>query len=375
MDNINNYFKKYTDKVSFIELKDNRKLNVEGYDINDDTPLPILTEDLVKEIKEGNLEEEISMSNIIDGIIFLLGIDEEFKYSIEYKNILNSYSEEIEEYIFYEGIKSMEEEKSDIGAIYFRALKLLNPSNVNNLFNFALALESIAKSFFAKEENDTGLKFIDRATLELESILEIDDKYPLAYYKLGYHYKFYGQYLKAKLIWKKYLRLDKDELRLQEIRSELENIEDDVNLEAGLTYLSKPNFEKALEEFLKLLPKHEKWWELNYYLGLSYKGLGEYEKALEFFRLALEENDQVAEIYNEIGITYISINKIQDAIEVLSQGIEKTENDYKLLFNRGIAYLHLDNIKRGYEDIKKAVELNPEDENMLLQKQRLEELL
>lgn len=375
MDHIDEYFKKHTEKISFIELKDNRRLNIEGYDINDDIPLPILTEDLIKEIKEGNLEEEISMSNIIDGIIFTLGIDKEFNYTPEYKNILNAYSEEIEEYIFYRGIRNIEKEKYDIGAICFRALKSLNPSNVNGIFNYALALESIGKSFFAAEEDDYALKFIDQATLELETILDIDDKYPLAYYKLGYHYKFYGQYLKAKLIWNKYLRLDRDELRLQEIRLELENIEDDVNLEAGLTYLSKPNFEKALEEFLKLLPKHEKWWELNYYLGLSYKGLGEYEKALESFQLALEENDQVAEIYNEIGITHISLNKIQEAIEVLSQGISKIEDDYKLLFNRGIAYLHLNNIKKGYEDIKKAVELNPEDENMRLQKQRLEELL
>lgn len=375
MNTIDDYFKKHTDKISFIELKDNKILNIEGYKINDDTPLPILTEDLVKEITEGNLEEEISMSNIIDGIIFIIGIDENFKHVEEYKNILSSYSGEIEEYIFYKGIRKIENQEQDLGAIYFRALKIVNPKNINGIFNYALALESIGKSYFAAEEDDFGLKFIDRSTLELEHILELDDEYPLAYYKLGYHYKFYGQYLKSKLIWNKYLRLDRDELRLQEVRLELENIENDVNLEAGLTYLSKANFENALDEFLKLLPKHEKWWELNYYLGLCYKGLGQYEKAIEYFQLALEENNEASEIYNELGITYISLNKIQDGIDILTEAIEKIEDDYKLLFNRGIAYLHLNDIKKGYEDIRRAVELNPEDENMLLQKQRLEELL
>lgn len=375
MDTVNDYFKKYTEDISFIELKNNKMLNVEGYKINEDTPLPILTEDLVKEIREGNLEEEINMSNIIDGIIFTIGIDENFKYLDEYKNILKSYSEEIEEYIFYKGIRSIEDEKYDMGAIQFRALKTVNPENINGKFNYALALESIGKSFFAAEEDERGLEFLDRATLELESILDIDDSYPLSYYKLGYHYKFYGQYLKAKLIWNKYLRLDKDELRLQEIRVELENIENNVNFEAGLTYLTKPDFEKALVEFSKLLPNHEKWWELNYYLGLCYKGLGEYGKAIEYFQRSLEENDQVAETYNELGISYISIDKIQEAIKILSEGIDKIKDDYKLLFNRGIAYLQVNDLKKGYEDIKKAVELNPTDQNMALQKQRLEELL
>lgn len=375
MNTVNDYFKKHTDKISFIELKDNRMLNIEGYKINDDIPLPVLTEELVQEIKEGNLEEEIKIANIIDGIIFTIGIDENFKYLKEYKNILTSYNEMIEEYIFYKGIRNIENEDYDMGAICFRALKMINPKSTNAIFNYALALESIAKLFFAEEDDETGLEFIDRATSELESILDIDNSYPLAYYKLGYHYKFYGQYLKAKLIWNKYLILDRDELRLQEIRVELDNIKDDVDFEAGLTYLTKPDFDKALEQFLKLFSKHGKWWELNYYLGLSYKGLTEYEKAIEHFKMALEENDEVVEIYNELGISYISIGELQDAIKILSEGIEKIKDDYKLLFNRGIAYLELNDLRKGYEDIKKAVELNPKDKNMILQKQRLEELL
>lgn len=375
MDTIEEYFKEHTDKVSFIELKDNKRLNVEGYEINDDIPLPVLTDDLVKEIKEGNLEEEIDMSNIIDGIIFILGIDNKFKYLKEYKNILLSYSENIEEYIFYKGIRYIEDGKNDLGAIYFRALKIVNPKNTNNIFNYALSLENIAKSFFAKEEDEKGLEVIKRATMELESILDIDGSYPLAYYKLGYHYKFNQQYLKAKLIWNKYLLLDDDDLRLQEIRTEIDNIENDVNFEAGLTYITKGDYEKAINEFLKLLPKLEKWWELNYFLGISYKGLGEYNKAIEYFLIALEENKDLPEIYNELGISYISIGSVEEAIEVFDQAIEKIKDDYKLFFNRGIAYLQLNQINKAYEDISKAVEINPKDKNMILQKQKLEEIL
>ncbi len=375
MDTISDYFRKYTDKISFIQLKDNRSLNIEGYNIDNSTPLPVLTEDLVKEIKRGSLEEEINISNIVDGIIFILGIDEAFKHSNEYKNILISYNENIEDYIFYKGIKNIESEEYDMGAICFRALKIINPKNINNIFNYSLSLEFISKLFFAREEDETALKFINKSTLELESILDIDKSYPLAYYKLGYHYKFYQQYLKAQLIWNRYLLLEEDQIRLQEIRIEIENIGNDVILEAGLTYLAKNYFEKALEEFLKLLPKLSEWWELNYYLGLSYKGLTEYQSAIKYFNVALESNKDVSDIYNELGISYILIGEIKDAIKVLGEGIEKIEDDYKLLFNRGLAYLQINQLNQAYEDIKRAVKLNPEDENMALQKKRLEEVI
>lgn len=375
MDTVNNYFKKYTDKISFMELKDNKAVNIEGYEINDDIPLPILTEDLVQEIKEGRLEEEVKMSNIIDGIIYMIGIDNHFKYIEEYKNILTSYSKDIEEYIFYKGIRLIEKEHHDIGAICFRTLKEINSNNTNGIFNYALALETIGKSYFANEDEEMGIEFITQSTKELEYIIDIDKSYALAYYKLGYHYKFYQQYLKAKLIWNKYLLLDEDELRLQEIRIELENMESEVVLEAGLTYLTKADFHNALDQFLKLLPNFEKWWELNYFIGSSYKGLGEYKKAIEFFEIALEENVESSEVYNELGISHLLMGEIDKGINVFSEGIKNIQDDYKLLFNRGLGYIQLNKIEEAYEDISKALELNPEDKNILLQKQRLEEIL
>lgn len=372
---IDDYLKKYTDEISFIELKDSRALNIEGYSIDDNTPLPVLTEDLVDEIKDGNLDEEIKISHIVEGIIFILGVDSDFKYTDEYMNILDAYDKDINDYIFFKGIRNIESGNYDFAAIYFKALKKFDPKNINGIFNYALALERIAKSFFTAEDDETGLEFIKQSTSELESILNIDDSFPLAYYKLGYHYKFYQQYLKARITWDKYLLLDKNELRLQEIRMELENIENDVILETGLTYLSMPDFDKALDEFLKLLPKLEKWWELNYLLGLSYKGLTDYNKAIEYFKIALDQKNDVAEVYNELGITYILIGEIDDAIGVFNDGLEEIQDDYRLFFNRGLAYLQLDKINQAYDDIKKAAELNPNDENISLQKQKLEELI
>lgn len=375
MEFIIEYFKKKTDKITFVELKEDSTINIKGYPTDKVIPLPIMTDVLVNEIIEGNMEEEIKLSHIIDGIIYLMGIDPTFMYMDDYKNILLSYDEKVEEYIFYKGIKSIEESDYDGRGIYFRALKHFNPENVDGIFNYALALEEIATEFFEKEKEENGMQFLKKSTIELETILDIDDKYPLAYYKLGYHYKFYEQYLKAKLIWTKYLTLDNDELRLQEIRGEIELIENDVALETGLTYLSREHFDKALDIFLKQLPKFDKWWELKYLIGACYRGLSDFENAIEYFKGALELNKTESDVYNDLGICLYTIGNMDNAIEVFTEGIENIPDDYKLIFNRGLCYLQLGLLEDAYDDIQKASILNPMDENINTQKEILENLM
>lgn len=372
MNIIKDYFKNKTESITFIELKEDITVEIKGYPINSNIPLPITTDILVQEMKEGNLEEEIKISHIIEGIIYLMGIDEEFKYMGDYKSILEAYSDKIKDYIFYRGIMFVEKGDYDNGAIYFRALKFIDSNSVDGIFNYALALEEIAKKYFDKEKEEIGMAFLTGSTLELESILDIDENYALAYYKLGYHYKHLEQYLKAQLIWRKYLALDNDDLRMQEIRDELGIIEDNVSLESGLTYMSYNQFDKAIDMFSKLLPRNNEWWELKYLLGACHKELSDYETAISLFYESLELHKTESDVYNELGITLFMTGDIPKAIEVFTEGIENIVDDYKLLFNRGLGYLQLGEVDNAYIDINNAWELNPHDQNIAAQKQSLE---
>ena len=375
MDTIKDYFKNKTEDITFIELKDDISVDIKGYPINNQIPLPITAKSLIQEMEKGTLEDEIKISHIIEGIIYLMGIDEKFKYMEDYKNILEAYDDNIKDYIFYGAIQFAEKEDYDNAAIYFRALKFIDPNGVDGIFNYALALEGIAKRYFASEEDEIGIEFLNQSTLELESILDINSGYPLAHYKLGYHYKYFEQYLKAEITWKKYLSLDKDELRMQEVRDELEIIEDNVALESGLTYMTYNQFDKALEMFLKILPRHGEWWELKYLIGSCYKGMTDYETAIGFFNESIDLHKTESDVYNELGITLFIVGDIAGAIKVFTEGIDNIDDDYKLLFNRGLGYLELGEIENAYIDIDRAWILNPQDENVRLQRERLEELI
>ncbi len=375
MEYIKNYFKEKTKDITFIELKDDSHIQIRDYKVKEGTPLPLLTSVLIKEIKKGTLEEEIKITHIIDGIIYTLGVDQEFSFVNEYKSILKAYDKNIVDYIFYRGMKSLEDKDYDSCSINFRALLLLEPDNVKALFNYAIALEEIAKKLLQGEKTEEGKVFLNHSTKQLEAILDLKDDFSLAYYKLGFHYMYSEQYLKANLIWNKFLTLGNDDILLQEIREEMDKIKYDVELETGITYLAYNDFNKALDHLLKLIPKYEENWNINYLIGQAYNGLGQYEFAIDYFNKAIELNDKEPDIYNELGILFFNIGNIDKAIEVFSQGIDNCGEDYKLYFNRGLGYVQLEQLEDGLRDINRAAALNSEDINIKAQKESLEQIL
>ena len=368
---VDDYFLKKTDKVTFVQLRKGTTINVGNYIIKDHIPLPIETNILIEEIKDGNIEEELKVSHLIDGVIYILGIDKDFKYKDEYKKILYNYNLKIEDYILFKAFKFIKGGNLEDSSIYFRALTGLNPENIDGLFNYALSLENMAKDFINSNQKEKGEGFLIESTNLLETILDIDDEYALAYYKLGYHYKYYEQFQKAKLIWEKYMKLDKDHERLQEIREELELIEDDAKFEEGVNYLTNGQYEKAIDKLMPLSYKYEEWWNIFYLIGLAYKGIGEYEEAINFFYKALDLGGVDVNIYNELGICLFGLGNIMEAINIFNQGIEQNDTDYRIVFNRGLAYLRLGIIDKAMEDVEMAYNLNPNDRNV---KSQLDEL-
>lgn len=373
MNIIDKYFEENNKNLTFIELKKRNYIKLNEVSLSG-VPLPIITDELIKEISSGNLENEVNMIHIIDGIIYLMGIDKDFKYMDKYLIILESYKENMIDYIYGKALQKIYNKELDFGGIFLRTLLNLEPNNVNARFNYALVLEEIGR-LNNEKDIDGNDEFINASTDELETILDIDDKYSLAYYKLGFHYKYYEQFIKAKLTWNKFLMFDEDEDRHQEIREEIEMIESSVNFETGLTYITYNQYDKALIAFEKLLPKHENDWNVLYLIGMCYKGLGDLNTAIDYLNTALELNDEEPDLYNEIGIVLFTDGKIIDAINTFNKGIEKSFNDYKLFFNRGLGYIQLGEYMLALEDINRANTLNPEDENVIKHKIELEDLI
>ncbi|OLS02820.1 tetratricopeptide repeat protein [Tissierella creatinophila] len=360
MDYIAKMLKKKTEDLSFIQIKNNAQLKDKVYDMVD-IPLPILTNSLIQAVK-GRDDQEIDLSKVIDGIIYLLGIgDADFPYIDKYKILIRKISPEIEEVILFKAMDSFKEGDIESNLISIRALLSLNPDHVKALFQYAIVLETIGKSLLEKEDIDGGEEVLRLSTLNFERILDIDKEYSLAYYKLGYHYRYLSQYIKTDLIWGKFLKFSSDELLKEEIREELDVIKDEVNFETAISYISYSDYKKALDFILKLLPNHEESWNVNYLIGKCYNGLGQTESAIEYFNAAIKYNVEESDLYNDLGVLYYNIGEIYNAITTFTEGLKYNQEDYKLIFNRSLMYSVLEEYEKALEDAKRAYELNPDN--------------
>lgn len=369
---INKYFNQYVKKVGFLELRKGTSMRIGNLEISDDIPLPVIEKNIYDGVKKevagkskDKLEDTIDSNYIIEGIVSLLGTDRNFKHNKLYLDILKEQGDNIKEYILYLAMKDLEEEKNVDAAIKFRTILLLDEDHVKANFNYALTLESIGMQKLDKEDKNAKV-FIDESTRIFEELLNIDPEFSYPYYKLGYHYKNEGQFLKAKLIWEKFLERSEEDLLKQNVREEIETIEDDANMETGLTYLMYEDYDKALESFMKLLPKYEDQWNVNMLIGRAHSGLGEYKLAEDYYKKSIENSKGISDPYNELAILYFNREDYMSAIKILNQGIENVEKDHKLYFNRALAAIQINNIQSAMEDLTTVESMDIEDKELLL---------
>ena len=374
MKELDNYFKKKTENLSFIEIKPETYVDINGYKIHSDTPLPLIIDELINEIKERKAQDEVKVSSIINGMIYTIGVDPEFKHCEEYKLILYKYDDKIEEYILYNGLKKINDGLFEDGMVWLRALTIINDIHTMGIFNYGLALEEKAKRLLESNNEKLGNVFLRKSTELFEKVINIDNNFSQAYYKLGYHYKNSKQFKKSQLMWEKYIQLGDDDELLQEVRGVLDAIADDVNYEEGYLHILNGDAEKGLEKLLPLKEKYVGWWNLLFMIGLGYRQLERFEEAKAEFISVLEIVPNQVDALNELGICQVYLGEATEAIETFSRAIELKPNDYEIICNRGMTYLQLLDIKNAEKDILKAYTINSEDEITIACKNELDRI-
>lgn len=362
MDRLGDYFKQKTKNISFIEIKPDTYIDVNGYKVTEEIPLPIVIDDLIKEVKTNKTAEEIKFASFINGIIYTLGVDPEFKYFEDYKEILYKYDEKIEEYIMYMSLNNVNQDNLEIAMIYLRALYFINNDNVTGKYNYSLIVAEKAKQEFESNNLKLGKDFLDASTRLLEETVNDDPNFHLAYYKLGYHYKSRKEYKKSQLTWEKFLTFGKEDELMNEVRECLDTMKDDVIYEEGYTLVLEGYAEEGLEKLLSIEKNYENWWNLLFVIGLGYRQLGEFDRAKEYFTEVLKiEADQV-DALNELGLCSVYLGQVDEALAYFTRAIELSPQDVEIMCNRGMTYLQTNDMENAKRDIMKAYEINPEDE-------------
>lgn len=364
------YYLKKRNDISFITLKKGAAVSFKDkiYITKKEMPVPIRVEKLLEDINKQNEIDGITLNNIVDGIIYILGSDSSFEYIQDYKDMFEELDFKLIPYIIYCINNDNETEDS---VVYGKAL-INNEENEKTCFMYASALEKMGMELHDKESSELSQLFLEEANKYFEKCLDYNEKFPLAYYKLGYYYKRKQQYIKAELTWSKHQELDDDNLRIEEIRNELIQLKPYVDFENGYNLVLKERPEEALDLLLPLVKDFSGWWNLMFFIGLAYRAMGEYGIAETYFENVLKINNVQKDALNELGLCKICRGKYVEAEELFSTLLSLDPGNCEVFCNRAVAYLYNNQLDRAKEDIQTALKINPDDPVALSIKEELE---
>lgn len=369
----NEYFDKKKEDIFFVTIKKGASIKFKEYEYitNKEMPVPVRAGKLLEDIRRDSNDEGISLNNIIDGIIYTLGTDRDFEYINDYKDMLEVLHFDLQPYIIL-CINKLEEGNVDDGVVYGNALININ-EEAKNCFIYASVLENKATDQKTINNEIESQYFLEEAHTYYEKALDYDNKFALSYYKLGYYYKLKQQYVKSELYWKKHQELDTDNIRIEEIRNELQQLQPYVDYENGYNLVLKEQPDEALDLLLPLVNEFSGWWNLLFFIGLAYRSLGDFEIAEKYFENVLKLEEYQKETINELGLCKICRGKYTEAAELFTTLLNIEPGTCEVFCNRAVAHLYNDEIDRAKEDIKTALKINPDDEIALSIKAEIEQ--
>jgi tetratricopeptide (TPR) repeat protein len=371
---LNEFFDKQKDEISFITLKKNAKIKLGSSEhvTNKEISVPIRVNSLISDIQNQNEYDGISIGNIIDGIIYVLGTDKEFMLKDEYLNILKDLKVNLIPYVIH-CINQLDEKKLNDAVVYGRSLVNVI-ENEKTAFVYASSLERKAIECFDKDLPDAAKRFMSEAVKYFEKSLDYDDKFALSYYKLGFYYKNNQLYIKAKLFWEQQQEFDDDDLRIDEIRNEIEQLDVYVRYETGYNLILNSEPQKGLDILLPLAEAYSGWWNLLFFIGLGYRSLGEYEIAEKYFENVLKIEEGQMHAINELGLCKMCLEKYEEAKELFTMLHAMDPKNSETLCNKASANIYLGNKEEAKRDIERALKINPEDDIAIEIKRVLESL-
>lgn len=352
-DEINNKLK----NLVFIDLKE--EYHLEDVNLPVGFSLPIKLDYLIEGIKEKELEEEINLEKIVEAMVYLLGIDSDFKYSKDYKEILKKLKIDLKNYSMHKAFVNQDKDPLD-AYIFLKGYEEVVGEDPDIIFKEANILEGLYNKIH-EEEYEKSQKLLNIIIKKYNQVLNLDEGFALAYYRLAYINLALAKFIKANMYFEKFINLSKDEELKDEVRKEIEIIKNNVNYDSAKTYLSYGDYDKAINQLDSISEDFDKDESFYYTYAISYYNIGDMDKAEEYGKLSVEKK-ATEENINLLATIYAGRNEFTRSIDILELGLEEIGESYPLNYNMGIIYLNMNEEKKGLEYLEKANKISPNKE-------------
>ncbi|NLW52471.1 MAG: tetratricopeptide repeat protein [Tissierellia bacterium] len=362
---VDKYFREKTSKLSYLELKNFEEKYLD-YGLND-IPLPIVTDDLMMGLQNDNFQNEVGIEYIVEGMLFNIALDNDFRYANDYRNVLKNILDDPSKYAVNLGMKKLDASIED-AIILFRAAYVLDEKNNYAAYNYGRLLWRLDV-----DENDRG-EFVYTSIKILEKTIIEDSQFALGYYELANIYKATGEYLKAMNYYKKTLAMVKIESLQDEIRTLMVEIEPEALVEDAIYFINKMNYNKALE-ILSEASKKASRFDVLYYMAVCYMNLERLDLAQEYFEKALDGGADFATLYIDYIYVLYAQGRPEMALDVANEAIDKYPADIKLRYNRALIFAELGLNTKAVEDLDFILEYQDLSDEMFNQVMIIKESL
>jgi tetratricopeptide (TPR) repeat protein len=135
----------------------------------------------------------------------------------------------------------------------------------------------------------------------------------------------------------------------------------------GLSYYKQQHYEKAIEEFEKIVKAHPDYESGFRILGDSYLKIKDYDRAAKAFQNAVRLKKDNYTSYYGLALAYFNAGRYAETIPTLQEGeryARSPQHQYQLYRTRGSAHYNLRDFKRAIADLGKAMAIqrgNPKD--------------
>lgn len=347
MDNLYNYFLRYTEKVNFLTIK-NLKLENEVFKNID---IPINSDTLIKNIKENKFENEISIEYFFEGIILLNAINSNFKDI----HLLNKFLFLNNDNIINFAKSKLKFSNENFNEIIYNIL-ILRGTIILNKFDDSIVKLYIKHiiMFFDYIDDDFKSLFMNDIKIKLSEMFLKNEKdffVNMLYGDLSLKEKFY---IKSDVFYKKAFKFSEDKNIKDIISKKIDEIKPKVQIENLLQLIDKYRYEESYK-ILAEIDKSKLDKEDFYWIAYCYNKLNEDELSIEYYEKSLELNADFLNIFIELGLLYYKTNKTQKSLQIFENGLKYYIDDEKLLFNKIVVELKLEKFENAKDDIDRLL--------------------
>lgn len=339
--NVDTLFRDKINQLIFLEINDKILMDIFHVDIKSEVYFPVQAFRVIDKVKTNREFNEIAVSYFVEGMLYMLGCDEDFKYNKFYKKILTN-SIELVRGFARKTIYQLVEEKDHINAyLLLKGYVVIEGTmeNYSKQLMVADKIRSLDKDFVHEE-----LRAIEKAK-ELK-------EYPEPFLYEAQIYSSIGDFRRALDSLREYL--GRGGAPNEEVVYFKKQLQLSVDYEVGKEQVYA-NPENALRLLLPLIEELEDDALIYYYVGVCYRLLGNYEKSIYYLNESLVIDSTYPEVVNELGLNFACLDDFDKAILYFRKAFEATRtveictNLITCYINKGDlgqAKLHLDIAKK-----------------------------